>query len=483
MRNWRFAAVCWAATAALLVVALPVDSDGIPGWIPIAYAVVLLAAAADGARRGLRTGLAPQLASSRLALVLAFVLLAIPVTSAVGYGAVQDEAAEKELLKRLDRADAQVKKASSGSFGAARKPYREALKTYTDLRAQHAGSRAAERVPSRLRGFYTTVAAPYEQQNYCEAVEPLRYLRDLPDSVDDEALGKLASWPDKRLAHSWYECGMEGLKGSSSSSASGTARDTRHLKSLMATFPESEYARKVEPELRSRIADGVKELDGDAPCTTATQLTRLRTTVRGMPDETAGKLRKDSDKAVEKGDYACGVDSFENKRFSTAKLKLSRFSTRYKDSSLAGRAEKIAIAAEIAQQRPAAGRKLPRTKAPGGSRQTMKVSNGGPGSVEMLYTGPVTGSVKLGNCSECKTYPTRSAGRVSACKRSSVSYPSTTLRLPPGEYHFLYKRTRTTTSSLVSPRKNSDTKTIRAAHRYTSCLYVTKSLPFTEPKR
>ncbi|MFI8849888.1 hypothetical protein [Streptomyces sp. 891-h] len=489
LRHWWSAAACWAATAGLLVVALPVDSDGIPGWITAGYALVLLAAAADGARRGLRTGLA-GVPRSRLALPLAVVLVAVPVTGAVGYDAAQDEAVEKELLKRLDRADSGVRKASNGSFTSAQGAYREALRVYVNLRTEHGGTRAAERVPDRLRDFYTRVGAPYEQAEFCDAVRPLKYLRGLRRTVDDKVLGKLATWPDKRLAHSWYECGMRKLEGSASSGSSGSSSpkgakaSARHLNDLMKTFPDSRYATKVKPELDSRISRGVEKLDGDAPCSVATELSRIRSTVRALPSDTASALRSDAQKAVEKGDYACGVDRFKDKRFLLAKLRLSRFSTLYADSPLADRAKDIAIAAEIAQQRAAAGKRLPRAKAPGGARQTMTVSNGGPGEVEMLYTGPVTGSITLKECPECRTFSSRSEGRAKACKRSSVTYPSTTLRLPPGEYHFLYKRKSSTGSSALSPRRNSDTKTIRPAHRYTSCLYVTKSsLPFTEPTR
>ncbi|CAM5427192.1 hypothetical protein STANM309S_00405 [Streptomyces tanashiensis] len=111
LRNWIGAALCWLATAALLVAALPADVDGVPVGLLVGYGVFLLAAAADGARRGLRATLRIGASFRRLALPLALVLLAVPAGGSLAYGAARDEAKEQALLEQLAAADALVKSA------------------------------------------------------------------------------------------------------------------------------------------------------------------------------------------------------------------------------------------------------------------------------------------------------------------------------------------------------------------------------------
>src|SRR5689334_24628184 len=58
LRRWVLAAVCWAATVVLLLVALPADADGVPGLALGLYVVFLVLAAVHGAVVALRTRLA-----------------------------------------------------------------------------------------------------------------------------------------------------------------------------------------------------------------------------------------------------------------------------------------------------------------------------------------------------------------------------------------------------------------------------------------
>ncbi|MFD9908186.1 tol-pal system YbgF family protein [Streptomyces sp. NPDC059063] len=457
VRAWLPAVLCWAATAALLLAALPADVNGVPGGVLVGYAAFLVLAAADAARRARRTALAWRLRAP-LAAGLGVVLLAVPATGAYAYDAAHDDAVEEMLLDRLDNADQLVKDRSGQPFTAAESDYRTAMGIYRRLVDDHAGSKAADRVPDRLDAYYRSVAAPYADRQYCEAVAPLKYLRTLPRSLGKDRLGTLATWPDNRLATSLYECGMASLdKG-----------DPAQLRELLASFPGSDAAGKVVPGLSAAVDDRARGIEGSDPCTATEKVNRIAAVAHGLPDDAGDPVVAKTDRAAESGDYACGVDSFKDDQFTEAAKKLRDFATTYPDSDRRERARTIAIAAEIAAERPQAGRKLPAQRGPG-SGQEFVVKNDGPSAVEVLFTGPATGSVKLGACAGCSTYDSRAEGKSKACKAGGKSYPQRTLRLPPGEYHFLYKRGAGGTGLV---RNHSDGAKVQSGYRYTDCTYV-----------
>ncbi|MER5183671.1 hypothetical protein ABT009_35895 [Streptomyces sp. NPDC002896] len=463
--RWLSAAACWVATAVLLLVALPADVEGVPGGALVAYVVVVVLAAADGARSALRTRLRPAL-SAPIAAVLGLVLLAVPAGGAVAYDRAHDEAVEQMLLDRLAKTDKLVAAASEKDFSAAEKDYRSALSAYRALGDDHPDSRAAKLVPDRLKTYYEAVATPYGKKEYCDAVEPLTYLRTLPKSMGKDRLGSLAGWPDDRLATSLYECGVSRL-------GAGSGSNGGDLGELLRTFPESEQAGKVGPAVRDEIEERSSALDGDEPCTVTEALRQIGETADGLPDDPGDGLRKDADSAVESGVYACGVDEFEDGEFEDASKTLYDFADTYKGNKKAKRARQIAIAAEIAAERPAAGKKLPPSGSPGGARMPVEFSNDAPSAVEILYTGPVTGTLHLKACGKCKTYSSYAAGSLSACKDSSVKYPKTTLSLPSGDYHFLVKYSDDGDSDYA--QNYADGSKIQPGYTYTQCTYVVES--------
>ncbi|WP_067278163.1 hypothetical protein [Streptomyces jeddahensis] len=465
LRRWLSAAACWVATAALLLVALPADVDGVPGAALVAYVALVALSAADGARRALRTPLRPAL-SAPVAAVLGLVLLAVPAGGAWAYDGARDEAIEKMLLDRLATTDELVDTASEKGFSAGEKDFRSALADYRALVEDHPDSRAAKRVPDRLEAFYEAVAVPYREKEYCEAVSPLKYLRTVPETMDKDRLGSLVEWPDDRLATSLYECGVFRL-GDSSASNGG------ELGELLRTFPESEQAAKVEPAFHDEIEARSKALSGDDPCTVTDALRQIGETADGLPDDPGDGLRKDADSAVESGVYECGVDEFEDGDFEDASKTLYDFADTYKGNKKAKRARQIAIAAEIAAERPAAGRKLPPSGSPGGSRMPMEFTNDAPSAVEILYTGPVTGTLSLKACGSCDTYSSYAEGNLSACNDSGKNYPKTTLRLPAGNYHFLVKYTEDGDSDYA--QNYTDGSKVEPGYTYTQCTYVVET--------
>ncbi|MFI8822785.1 hypothetical protein [Streptomyces sp. NPDC053431] len=470
LKHWKSAALCWAATLALLVVALPADPDGVPLWALVAYGLLLLAAAADGARRGLRAAPESLALPGRRGLVLPAalaLLLVVPGGGTFAYGAARDEAVEQSLLDRLAAADAQVKQSEGQSFTSVESTYRQALATYQDLGTKHAGSRAGKQVPDRLATYYNTVSAPYGKKDYCSAVPALKHLRALPDTVDRKLLGSLVGKADQPLAESWFECGTRTI---GSAGQETTAAD--HLNALLGTFPQSPFAQKVEPTLREGLRERDKRM-GISPCDTATELRRFDTTVGMLPNTTFAALGQDTKRTIQRGDFACGIDHFKKKEFTEAVSAMDDYVKAYPSSPQTAQARNVAIAAEIAEESPAAGNKVPSGATADGSGMVMVVSNDGPGEVELLYTGPVTGRITIPSCAGCRTYSTLivpRGGGPKPCSGPSSKYPKRTLTLPPGNYQMLQKRVGTGTSAGM--KKPSTTK-IESGYSYTNCLYVT----------
>ncbi|WP_286259580.1 hypothetical protein [Streptomyces graminofaciens] len=466
MRRWLLMLVCWAATAVLLFVVLPADPDGVSGGTLALYGLFLLLAAAHGAYVGLRTRLVWP-TSSPLAILLGVVLLALPAASGVLYESARQEAIEKMLLDRLDDADGLVEKASGQSFGTAEPKYRKALNAYQGLTADHPDSRAAEKIPARLKTFYTTVGAPYEEKNYCEAVEPLEFLRTVPRTVSKKELGSLATWPDDRLATSLYECGSYGLNGNDD------ANWSTMFNNLLDTFPKSDQAAKVEPAVKAVVDDAVKDVGGDDPCAAVDSLKSLSTQVQGLGGAEAGidKALDDdasrADSAASTGVYACGVDQYKDGDFEEAVTSMNDFVAAHKSHKNAPRAKKIAIAAEVAQEIPAAGKRLPTTRSGGSISVTVK--NDSPEDITVMYTGPVTGSFKLKGCGSCTTYSWSSTllTNFKPCN-DNKKYPQKTISLPTGTTYFVHKPKSGSTSTPAT-----DTAKLSSGYIYTECAYMT----------
>ncbi|WP_190018873.1 hypothetical protein [Streptomyces lucensis] len=462
-------AACWVATGILLFVALPADADGVPGAALVAYAVFLLLAAAHGALVGLRTRLAGP-GGAPLALVLGLVLLAVPAGGALWYQDAHDDAVEQALLDRLDKADRLVAAGGRRSFRESVSDYRSALEVYRDLAVDHSGSRAGRKVPDSLRTYYTTVGAPYGHQDYCEAVEPLKYLRTVPRTMPKEHLGSLARWPDDRLATSLYECGTQSLDR-------GEADWVARFGDLLETFPDSGQATKVVPAVDSAVTKAQKAVDGDEPCAAVEKLRDLDTRIGSLSTasgDSGGGLAKAAGRAGRSGDagqYACGVDQYKDGDFDTAQKTMEEFVSDNKHGRNRDRAKKIAIAAEVAQTLPAAGKKLP-TTASGGSI-SVTVKNDSPDDVTVLYTGPVTGSFTLKGCGACKSYSFAETVLTTfkPCDASGRHYPQRTISLPVGTTYFVHKPNGTSTATPAS-----DTAKLRSGYIYTECAYTTQRL-------
>ncbi|MET9441047.1 hypothetical protein [Streptomyces sp. NPDC006610] len=468
LRRWLATAVCWAVTAVLLFVALPADADGVPVVALVLYLAFLALAAVHGAAGGLRRPLAWP-GRAPVALVLGLALLLVPAGAVVLYDDAREEAVEQMLLDRLERADRLVAAAGKQDFADAEPDYRRALAVYRGLSDDHPGSRAAQRVPARMKTYYTTVAAPYADDQYCAAVEPLEFLRTVPDRMADEDLGALRTWPDDRLATSLYECASAKLAG-------GDGGWAAEFGKLLGAFPDSEQAGKVDSAVGSAVDGAARGVKGDDPCAAVEELRALGTQISGLAGGDAGAegLAAHADRAEARagtGAYACGVDQYRDGEFTAAQETMNAFVADHGDHRDSARARKIAIAAEIAQTVPEAGKRLP-TTASGGSI-SVTVKNDSPDAIRVLYTGPVTGSLTLPACGNCKSYDLGSTlgPAFEPCSDSGKSYPQKTITLPPGTTYFLHKPQ---SGGVSTPA--SDTAKLEPGYVYTECAYETKAL-------
>ncbi|MDX3072583.1 hypothetical protein PV364_09295 [Streptomyces sp. MI02-7b] len=471
LRRWGLMAACWLATGVLLLVALPADPDGVPSGVVVGYLVLLALAAIHGAFAGLRTRLAWP-TGSPVAIALGLVLLAVPAGGVVLYDMARDEATEQMLLDRLDQADRLVRAGEGREFGTAEAGYRKALRAYRDLRADHPDSRAAAEVPDRLKTYYTTVGAAYEQKDYCGAIPGLTYLRTVPASIGKKDLGTLAEWPDDRLATSLYECGAQGM-------ATNATGWTGLFGDLLSAFPDSAQAAEVAPAIGSAVDKAVKAVGGSDPCAAVDRLRSLGTQVRGLRGGTAGvdeSLAKQAGRATKSADsgvYTCGVDQYKDGDFDAAAQTMNTFVAGHKTDRRRALARKFAIAAEVASEVPAAGKHLP-TLASGGSI-SVTIKNDSPHPVTVYYTGPVTGSLTLGACGSCTTYSLLEPSLLGfkPCQNTSRHYPQRTIRLPVGTTYFLHR-----SSAGLGTTPATDTAKLKSGYIYTECAYTTKALGF-----
>ncbi|MFJ3233836.1 hypothetical protein [Streptomyces sp. NPDC086787] len=472
VRRWILAAVCWAATAALLLVALPADVDGVPGAAITAYVGFLVLAAVHGAAAGLRTRLVWP-GRAPLALLLGVLLLAVPAGGALLYDDAHDEAVEQQLLDRLERADQLVASAGRAPFETAKSDYRTALDTYRDLAVDHPGSRAARNVHDSLTSYYSTVGAAYGHKDYCDAVAPLTYLRTVPRTMPKEELGTLTRWPDDRLATSLYECG---------SSVLSVGRDgwATNFGALLDTFPQAPQTTKVAPAVEAAVTGAEKNVSGSDPCTAVERLRGLKTQIStlagstGGSGDTAGRLTRSADRAgrsAGSGEYSCGVDQYKDGDFAAAQKTMDEFVAANAHDSNRERAKKISIAAVVAQTVPAAGKRLPGTDSGGSISVTVK--NDSPDPITVYYTGTVTGSFTLKACGGCKAYPFASSALrgFKPCSDSGRDYPERTISLPTGTVYFVHKPQG---RSGATPA--SDTVKLRSGYIYTECAYSTQTL-------
>lgn len=239
------------------------------------------------------------------------------------------------------------------------------------------------------------------------------------------------------------------------------------LTELLQDHAESEYAAALPDELGERQRDVIEALGGDAPCEALERLRSLNQLFGDLPGAAFGEMAADGAEPVPEGLYQCGTTSFLAGDFGGAGDVLTELVDDYPDHERVDRAGDILIAAEIAEELPSAGEELPPTSgSTGGAVITLEVFNDSPYELELLFTGPRTGSERVAACGDCSLYPGDPGD--SACSESGVDYPSTTLELPAGDYYFLHR------SPGEETRHLAEADSFDPDYIYTYCSYITE---------
>jgi hypothetical protein len=172
---------------------------------------------------------------------------------------------------------------------------------------------------------------------------------------------------------------------------------------------------------------------------------------------------------IESGTYACGVSQYKNAEFTDSLATMNAFLTTYPHDPNAPLAQKFTIAAQIAEQEPAAGKQTP-TLTTGGS-VSVTILNDSPDSLKILYTGPATGTLTLSACGSCSIYATTQDGQDNACTDSDTNYPQTTITLPPGTTYLLQEAPDDTNTT-----PTAFTEQYEAGNACEACAYETSPL-------
>lgn len=439
VRNWLGAGVSWVATIVFLVFALPVHPDAIPGPVLAGYLAFLVVVALHGALVGLN-GQRRRPIQSPVALTLCLALLFVPIGATIWY----TETVQRTLLDRLATADRHVEESKGARFIATKSQYESALDTYVYLVREHPFSRAAGKVPDRLRTFYATVGAPYKDKKYCDSVDPLRYLRGASKRLGDTTPAGLRSDTDDKFVDSLYRCGVAKL-----GKDRGTARNGGELYELFTNFPRSAKVSKTEAAIAAAVTKNGEGASGDDPCAAVGQLSVLRDQAGSLPKATSkvqSALAEDREKAASHlptGTYNCGIDQYKSHDFDAARQTMDGFVDKYGDDKRVAYAKRVSIAAAVAHASPEAGTHLPTTSNRGGMK--LAFLNASPESLEVLYTGKVTGRFTLDGCDGC------TGTGIKACTKKSV--PGTTIRVPANSTLYTLKRVKMAGGTIEYPEK------------------------------
>ncbi|GAB2902862.1 hypothetical protein [Streptomyces mayteni] len=465
LRRWPRVAASLAATALLLWLALPAGAEGVSGGVALAYLGWVLLTALDAWRLGRPPTLGGLGGAGRawVPLTAGALLLAVPLGSVVWFEDAQRRALESDLQERLTVADRLVARAADAAAfdDATAADYHSALDEYLAVRAAHPDTDAAGEVPARIDSLYEEATAPRGGgEDSCAALDPLRFFQRLPDELDGTDAERLAGRAGEELPEPLHGCGLQRAERQQT----GTAREP--LTELLEDHPDSSYADALPGELGALQGAAADGIGGDEPCAALDRLRSLNTLFGELPGEEFTALAEEGAGPVPEGLYRCGTDRFLAGEFSEADGMLAELVEGYPDHGRADRAGDILIAAQIAAQLPAAGAELPpEPGTAGGAEVTLELYNDSPYALEFLYTGPATGTRTVDACDGCQVYPSDPGDGACAADRD---YPSTTLRLPAGDYHFLHRSPDESTRNLV------DSDGLDADYVYTYCSYVTE---------
>jgi hypothetical protein len=417
LRAWLRLVVALAATGGLAWLALPIGREPISLWWALGYLGALGLFALDAAllarRRARRPAQRRTVWAPRVARRVAWATLAIVPLLGAAYVVTQHEVLEQHLADDLDQAEESLESPGT-AFGPFKNTYDTAYATYVQTAAEHPRTRAADRVPGLIDDLYTQAKGDDE----CNALSVVRHF------AEPGTPGPLEGVAQDEIPTALHDCGMR----STEDGAFASARPA--LAELLKDHPASEPAAALPKDLATWRDGLIKDLAGKRGCADTTQATNSASFLAGFD---SGKVSALADKArtrVPAGLLKCGVRQFQEGLYLPALENLGALLDSYPRAKEADYAERLQIAAGIANVDPKAGVKLPARTEPEGTI-TLTVFNYGPYEFEMVYTGPATGGVTIDPCDDCTYY---AKGDAPDCTGYSLTVPSTKVTIPAGSY-------------------------------------------------
>ncbi|MEU4384031.1 hypothetical protein [Promicromonospora sp. NPDC023805] len=417
LRAWLRLVVALAATAGLAWVALPIGREPIAVWWALGYLGALGLFALDAAllarRRARRETPRRTVWTPRTAGRIAWATLAIVPLLGGAYVVTQQEVLEQFLAHDLDQAEESLDGRPS-VFAASKDAYDAAYATYVQTVAEHPRTRAADRVPGLVDGLY----AQAKGDDVCNAVAAVRHFAEAGTA------GPLQGIAQHELPGALNDCGLLFAERGTFASARPM------LTELLTDHPASDPAQALPKELTAWRDDVIKSLNGKGGCDDTRQATESTSFLAGFD---SGKVKALADEARTKipaGLLKCGVRQFEGGQYAPALQNLDALLASYPRAKDADYAERVQIAAGIAQADPKMGVELPSRTEPEGT-VTLIIYNHGPDRWNMVYTGPATGAISLDPCEDCVRY---AEGDEPACQGYSLTKPSAKVTIPAGSY-------------------------------------------------
>lgn len=417
LRAWVRLVVALAATGGLVSAALPIGREPIAIWWAVGYVGALALFALDAGllarRRARRLPQRRTIWTPNGARRVAWATLAVVPLLGAAYVVTQHEVLEQYLAQDLDQAEESLDSVGT-AFGPFKKTYDTAYATFIQTAAEHPGTRAADRVPGLVDGLYAQAKGDEE----CTALEVVRHF------AKPKTPGPLQAVAEEELPGALHDCGMRSTEDGEFSNARPT------LEELLRNHPASEPATALPGDLETWRDRLIKQLKAKGGCTDTDD---VRDSVHFFSGFDSGKVSKLGDKVrtqVPAGLLKCAERQFRTQQYPIALGTVGGLLGSYPRAKETEYAERLQIAAGIANLDPKAGVQLPARTEPEGT-VTLTVFNYSPDRFEMVYAGPATGVVTIDPCDDCTYY---AEGDQPECVGYSLTVPSATFTIPAGDY-------------------------------------------------
>ncbi|MGP4112914.1 tetratricopeptide repeat protein [Streptomyces sp. 4N509B] len=315
---------------------------------------------------------------------------------------------------RLQEADALALQAEDSGAWEGAGGYLEAFEAYFALRADHPDSAEAGEVPGRVEGIYAARTADFDAGRFCQAVEGLRPFTEFAESFDEPEAADLDERASRALPEAVHGCGS--LRYDDGRYCQAATHFNEAARMPEATDDLADQARNLA--LRSRFECGAGHSDDGRPCEAVPEFEAVAGSAAATRElsENAGSSLRDAL-------FACGQTRYQDGDYGGARDTLRRLIDDYPDDGRVADAEDLLIAIDIAEisEGGEAGELPDPTEAGSGAAgvATVEIENGSSETLEILYTGPETGTTTIDACSGCAATLTLAPGAYEVVARAS----------------------------------------------------------------